>query len=150
MVDIMSKKRMLEIEETTTTDNETGEISNKLEVKRQYTIKSNEPKYIKLYDDGITLLENISNSGVVINLIMRMDYDNIISLNSISRTSIMNIFKIKERALRKILTQAIEHKIFVRIAMGVYAVNYNIAYKGKWNKDKNIKIKDMFLNYGDK
>ena len=95
-----------------------------------------EPPFIKLYISDLTAILGLPNGtkDLLHALLMKMDYENMITLTSRSKKEIAERISIKIQTFDNYLKKLTEVDILRRIARGEYKVNPNIFARGEWVK----------------
>ena len=92
------------------------------------------PPFIKLYISDLTSILGLPNGtkNLLYSLLMKMDYENMITLTSRSKKEISKRINIKIQTFDNYLKKLTEVDILRRIARGEYKVNPNIFARGDW------------------
>ena len=127
----MSRKK-IRYQETTKLVDEDGNIKQ-----QQHTniIQfPNEPPFIKLYIEDLTAILKLPNGtkDLLYSLLMKMDYENMITLTSRSKREIAERVGIKIQTFDNYLRKLVDAGIFKRIGRGEYKVNPNLFARGDW------------------
>lgn len=131
--------------EVTGYDKETGEITSQ----RKTTVSKvpNQPEFIKLYLRDILYLSDLqtNQSGLLLQLLMRMNYTNEIVLNSHVKKEIAKQLDISVGTIDNNLSKFVDGKILERIGRGVYTANPFLFGKGDWadifhNRESKISL----------
>lgn len=142
----MPEKRLLRQQtEVTGYNSETGEVTTKSTT----TVSKvpSQPEFIKLYLRDILYLSDLqtNQSGLLFQLLMRMNYTNEIVLNSHVKKEIAKQLNISTGTIDNNLSKFVEGKILERIGRGVYTANPYLFGKGDWaeifqNRESKISL----------
>ncbi|MDJ0903291.1 MAG: replication/maintenance protein RepL [Xenococcus sp. MO_188.B8] len=94
----------------------------------------NEPPFIKLYIEDLTAILKLpkGTKDLLYSLLMKMDYENIVTLTSRSKKEIAERVNIKIQTFDNYLRKLVDAGIFKRIGRGEYKVNPNLFARGDW------------------
>lgn len=94
----------------------------------------NEPPFIKLYIEDLTAILKLPNGtkDLLHSLLMKMDYENIVTLTSRSKKEIAERVGIKIQTFDNYLRKLVDAEVFKRIGRGEYKVNPNLFARGDW------------------
>ncbi len=109
-----------------------------------------EPPFIKLYISDLTAILGLPNGAkdLLHALLMKMDYENMITLTSRSKKEIAERIGIKIQTFDNYLKKLTEVDVLRRIARGEYKVNPNIFARGDWVKiTKHREEWEMIVTY---
>ncbi|MBT2695424.1 replication/maintenance protein RepL [Bacillus sp. ISL-55] len=142
----LPEKRLLRQQtEVTGYNSETGEVTNKSTT--TVTKVPNQPEFIKLYLRDILYLSDLqtNQSGLLLQLLMRMNYTNEIVLNSHVKKEIAKQLDISTGTIDNNLSKFVEGKILERVGRGVYTANPYLFGKGDWadifqNRESKISL----------
>lgn len=128
----MENKRILHSVQTTSVDRVTGEILNESKVV-QFRIPS-EPPYVKLYIDDLGRLMDLKShhKEMLLELIRKMDYENIITLTPSARSRIAERLKIKEQTFKNYLGELVKSDVLRRLAHNEFMANPDLFGRGEW------------------
>ena len=95
-----------------------------------------EPPFIKMYVEDLTAILKLpaGTKDLLYCLLMKMDYENVITLTSRSKKEIASKVGLKIQTFDNYLKKLVESGIFVRFARGEYKVNPKFFARGEWNK----------------
>ena len=127
----MSRKKIC-YQETTTVTNEDGTIKQHQQTNIIQFPK--EPPFIKLYIEDLTAILKLPSGtkDLLYSLLMKMDYENMITLTSRSKKEIASRVGIKIQTFDNYLRKLVDAKIFKRIGRGEYQVNPTLFARGDW------------------
>ena len=128
------QRKKVRYAETNTVIDENGTVRQKENIKIiQFP---NEPPFIKLYIEDLTAVLKLPNGtkDLLYVLLMKMDYENIITLTSRSKKEIAERVGIKIQTLDNYLRKLVDSGIFKRIGRGEYKVNPNLFARGQWTE----------------
>jgi Firmicute plasmid replication protein (RepL) len=126
------QRRKIRYQETTTVTNEDGTIKQKHHT--NIIQFPNEPPFIKLYVEDLTAIFKLPDGtkDLLYSLLMKMDYENMITLTSRSKKEIAERVGIKIQTFDNYLRKLVDAEIFKRIGRGEYKVNPNLFARGDW------------------
>jgi Firmicute plasmid replication protein (RepL) len=126
------QRRKIRYQETTTVTNEDGTIEQKHHT--NIIQFPNEPPFIKLYVEDLTAIFKLPDGtkDLLYSLLMKMDYENMITLTSRSKKEIAERVGIKIQTFDNYLRKLVDAEIFKRIGRGEYKVNPNLFARGDW------------------
>lgn len=107
-----------------------------------------EPKFVKLYLDDIDLIYGVGRSSieVLFELLHHMNYEGLITINTLVKKEICFKLKIKNQgSIANHLTKLVDQDILKRITRGVYMLNPYFAAKGDWRSNVR-KIRNLYKN----
>lgn len=95
-----------------------------------------ESPFIKMYVEDLTAVLKLpaGTKDLLYCLLMKMDYENVITLTSRSKKEIAQKVGIKIQTFDNYLKKLVESGIFIRFARGEYKVNPKFFARGEWNK----------------
>lgn len=107
-------------------------IEEKITVSR----KIKEDPFVKLYMRHIQLLTAASTGAqtVMLNILGRMDPENIIRITGYDKQQIANMHDVTIRHVERLLRELIERNVLKPLARSVYYVNADIFAYGEWQK----------------
>jgi hypothetical protein len=145
----MNNKKITHQTETTRVNHETGEVVS-TETSNTINIRS-EPPYIKLYLDDIEKLYSLPNnsSTVILELLKKLDYEGIISLNSTSKRKICEVVDYKIQTLNNYLGDLVKKDLFRREGRGCFRPNPHLFGKGDWSKISKERTGWLKVSYKD-
>lgn len=137
----------------TNTDHKTGKATQ-TKTKQTFIIEG-EPPYIKMYLQDIQRFYNLpaSNSPMIYELLRKLDYDGLISLNPTNKKMICEKLNWKMGSLDNYLTKVSKCGLFKKIGTGTYQPNPNIFGRGSWSKIQELReawINIEYTNEGKK
>jgi hypothetical protein len=111
-----------------------------------------EPPFIKLYLKDLAHIRNLPIwvSGVLYELLKKMDYSNEIVLNSSVKKRIADLLKIGVRSIDNALVKLVSKKVFFRLEPGVYQANPYIFGRGSWADVEKIRLTVTYSADGEK
>lgn len=126
------------IKENTTIDVSTGEIIKQ----STESIVPKEPNFIKLYLEDLVMLKDVPKwvSGILYELLKRMNYQNEIVLNSEIKRRIAGELEIVPKTIDNALVTFVKKKILIRTGKGIYIANPYLFGKGDWNNVRGIRL----------
>ncbi len=126
------QRRKIRYQETTRLVDEDGNI--KQEQHKNIIQFPNEPPFIKLYIEDLTAILKLPNGtkDLLYSLLMKMDYENMITLTSRSKREIAERVSIKVQTFDNYLRKLVDAGILKRIGRGEYKVNPNLFARGDW------------------
>ena len=126
------QRRKIRYQETTKLVDEDGNI--KQEQHKNIIQFPNEPPFIKLYIEDLTAILKLPNGtkDLLYSLLMKMDYENMITLTSRSKREIAERVSIKVQTFDNYLRKLVDAGILKRIGRGEYKVNPNLFARGDW------------------
>jgi DNA-binding MarR family transcriptional regulator len=126
------KERVVYSEMTRTVDYETGVINE--EEERKVIKLPQEPPYVKMYIEDLAAVLNlpIGVRGLLYALVLRIDYDGIITLGSTSKKKIAERLKITVGTFDNYLTKLVKAGVLRRIGRGEFEVNPHLFARGDW------------------
>ena len=126
------QRKKIRYQETTKLVDEDGNI--KQEQHTNIIQFPNEPPFIKLYIEDLTAIFKLPNGtkDLLYSLLMKMDYENMITLTSRSKREIAERVGIKVQTFDNYLRKLVDAGIFKRIGRGEYKVNPNLFARGDW------------------
>ena len=141
----MSRLNGKVIRSTTTIDVETGEVKEY----SQESVIPKEPDYVKLYLADLVMLNDIPKwvSGILYELLKRMNYQNEIVLNSEIKKRIAKELDIVPKTIDNALVTFVKKNVLFRSGVGVYLANPFLFGKGEWNNIRKIRLS---VGYGTK
>ncbi|BAY50703.1 hypothetical protein SAMD00079811_83340 (plasmid) [Scytonema sp. HK-05] len=94
-----------------------------------------EPPFIKMYVDDLTAVLKLpaGSKDLLHQLLLKMDYENVIILTSRRKKEIAERVGIKIQTFDNYLRKIVDAEIFVRIDRGEYKVNPKLFARGDWN-----------------
>lgn len=124
--------------ETIVVDSETGEVKST----QRESIVQKEPDYVKLYLADLAMINDIPKwvTGILFELIKRMNYENEIILNSVIKKRIATELGIVTQTIDNALGTFVKKQILVRVGVGVYLANPYLFGKGDWNGIRKIRL----------
>jgi DNA-binding Lrp family transcriptional regulator len=143
-------KTLAQYEETKTTNNETGEIT---ETSTSKVFKAQaEPNYIKLYLQDISYLNNLPKGidSIIFELLKYINYKHEIYINAHLKKEIAETLGKSVSYINNSIVKLVKSEIIIRVDRGVYTINSHIFGKGSW-KDiikhrKGLKL-EIFYNW---
>ena len=95
-----------------------------------------EPPYVKMYMEDLTAIMRLPSGtkDLLHHLLVKMDYENMITLTTRSKKEIAERVGIKIQTFDNYLKKIVESGIFLRVGRGEYKVNPNLFARGEWNK----------------
>jgi len=111
-----------------------------------------EPPFIKLYLKDLAHMRNLPVwvSGILYELLKKMDYSNEIVLNSTVKKRMAELLDINFRTIDNALVKLVSKKIFFRLGPGVYQANPYIFGRGNWAEVEQIRLKVSYTADGKK
>lgn len=111
-----------------------------------------EPPFIKLYLRDLAHLRNLPVwvSGILYELLKKMDYSNEIVLNSTVKKRMAELLDINFRSIDNALVKLVSKKIFFRLGPGVYQANPYIFGRGNWGEVEKIRLTVSYSADGEK
>lgn len=127
-----SSKRIINSLHTVSVDHSTGQVLNDTKIV-QFRIPS-EPPYVKLYIDDLSRLMDLKghHKEMLLELIRKMDYENIITLTPSARSRLALRLKIKEQTFRNYLNDLIKSDVLRRIGHNEFMANPDLFARGEW------------------
>lgn len=126
-------------------DNESGEILSGITEK--VGIIPKEPDFVKLYLADLAYLSHMPKwaTGILYELLLRMNYKNEIILNAgvkrvIEKEMQSKGHKITVKSISNALTNFVTNKILIREDTGVYRANPWLFGKGEWKDIRHIRL----------
>ena len=89
-------------------------------------------------------------SGILYELLKKMDYSNEIVLNSTVKNRIAELLGIGARSIDNALVKLVSKKIFFRLGTGVYQANPYIFGRGTWAEVEKIRLTVSYSADGEK
>lgn len=119
---------------------------------RKVSQVSKEPHFVKLYLKDLAHLRNLPAwvSGVLYELLKKMDYSNEIVLNSTVKNRIAEELNIHPKTIDNALVKFVSKKILFRQGKGVFLANPFIFGRGNWGEVEEIRVKVSYRANGDK
>jgi hypothetical protein len=95
-----------------------------------------EPPYVKMYIEDLTAVMKLPSGtkDLLHHLLVKMDYENMITLTTRSKREIAERVGIKIQTFDNYLKKIVESGIFLRVGRGEYKVNPSLFARGEWNK----------------
>lgn len=126
------EKRIITSTQTTVVDRGTGEVLQDNKVV-QFRLPS-EPPYIKLYIEDLGRLIDLKShhKELLLELIRKMDYENIISLTPAARSRIAQRLQIKDQTFRNYLNDLVKSDVLRRLAHNEFLANPDLFARGDW------------------
>jgi len=121
------------------TNHETGEVISSTSEK--IIQMPAEPEYIKLYLEDINKIYELPNNSILYEIMKKMDYDGIISLNKYNKDKICEILNLKPQTLNNYLQDLKKKDILQPIGRGSFMPNPNLFGKGTWKEIYNRRKK---------
>jgi len=111
-----------------------------------------EPPFIKLYLRDLAHMRNLPVwvSGILYELLKKMDYSNEIVLNSTVKKRMAELLDINFRSIDNALVKLVSKKIFFRLGPGVYQANPYIFGRGTWGEVEKIRLTVSYSADGEK
>jgi hypothetical protein len=102
-----------------------------------------EPHFVKLYLKDLAHLRELPGwvSGVLYELIKKMDYNNEIVLNSTIKNRIANNLGVVPKTIDNALSKFVQKNILFRQDKGIYLANPYLFGKGLWEDIEEIRMK---------
>ena len=124
--------KKIRFQETTQVVDENGMVKQKQQT--NLVQFPNEPPFIKLYIEDLTAILKLPNGtkDLLYSLLMKMDYENIVTLTSRSKKEIAERVGIKIQTFDNYLRKLVDAEVFKRIGRGEYKVNPNLFARGDW------------------
>lgn len=143
----MSTKQLVQETYTETVDKQTGEIDQ--QSKTQVFTFPKEPPYIKLYLEDIEKIYSLPNnsSGVIYELLKRLDYEGLIALNSTTKKMICDRTGYKLQSLNNYLGSLVKKGIFKKAGRGVFQPDPNLFGRGDWKSIYKMREAWIKINY---
>lgn len=115
-----------------TLNHETGEITH--QTSTNVVRFPSEPPFIKLYLDDLSELMQLTagEKDLLMELVRKIDYDGIISLNAASRKRICARLEIAPKSLRNRLYVMCKKEILLRLDQNEYEANPHLFARGDW------------------
>jgi len=137
--EIIMKKNLTSLEEHTTIDKATGEITTQKIIKKFKA--DTEPNYIRLYLSDISLLNKITKTEnkVLLELIKITKYLNEIDITLTIKKRIAKNLNSTVGMVTKSLSLLNKAEIVIRVDSGCYLLNPFIFGKGDWGQLKIIR-----------
>lgn len=144
----MQKKVIHELN-FSTVDHQTGEVKTDAKV-TTFQIPT-EPPFVKLYIQDLSNLYELPRNSpeLLFELLKKLDYEGMISLNSSNRKIICERTGKSEKTLANFLTTLVEHDIFRRISTGVYMPNPALFGRGEWREIHKRREMWLKVNYDE-
>jgi hypothetical protein len=138
--------KLTRITENTITDVNTGEIV-KSEISKEFYLPK-EPDFIKLYLNDVAYMSDLPKwvTGILYDLLRRMDYENIISLPSGTKRLIAEKMSINPKTIDNALGQFVKKGILIKKDTGVYLANPTYFGKGSWANIYKIRMTVSYVN----
>ena len=126
------QRKKIRYQETNQVVDENGTV--KQEQQQKIIQFPNEPPFIKLYIEDLTAILKLPNGtkDLLYSLLMKMDYENIVTLTSRSKKEIAERVGIKIQTFDNYLRKLVDAEVFKRIGRGEYKVNPNLFARGDW------------------
>ena len=126
------QRKKIRFQETTQVVDENGMVKQKQQT--NLVQFPNEPPFIKLYIEDLTAILKLPNGtkDLLYSLLMKMDYENIVTLTSRSKKEIAERVGIKIQTFDNYLRKLVDAEVFKRIGRGEYKVNPNLFARGDW------------------
>lgn len=120
--------------ETTEVDRQTGEITKETTT-NVYKMPS-EPPYVKLYIEDLSHLLNLKDhhAALILELIKKMDFENVITLTPSARDRISEKLKIQAQTFRNYLNELLKRDVFRRIGHNEFKANPELFARGSWTE----------------
>ena len=124
--------KKIRFQETTQVVDENGMVKQKQQT--NVVQFPNEPPFIKLYIEDLTAILKLPNGtkDLLYSLLMKMDYENIVTLTSRSKKEIASRVGIKIQTFDNYLRKLVDAEVFKRIGRGEYKVNPNLFAREDW------------------
>jgi Firmicute plasmid replication protein (RepL) len=119
------------------TINTDGEILEELSTRKI----QNEPDYIKLYIEHITVLGELPKwvTPILMELLKYVNYENKIILNSSIKKMIATNLEIAYKTIDNTLVKLTKAEILIREDKGIYIANPHLFGRGKWENIRRIR-----------
>ena len=126
------QRKKIRYQETNQVVDENGTV--KQEQQQKIIQFPNEPPFIKLSIEVLTAILKLPNGtkDLLYSLLMKMDYENIVTLTSRSKKEIAERVGIKIQTFDNYLRKLVDAEVFKRIGRGEYKVNPNLFARGDW------------------
>jgi len=133
-------RRLSKITEETVVDKKTGNKETNT-TRKTFWLKQ-EPEYVKLYLRDCCYLKSIPKglNSVLYSLIMIMDYNNRVVVNSFIKRQIAEDNGISFDMVNGALTKFVKAQLLTRLGVGTYQVNPFIFGKGSWDDIESIRM----------
>jgi hypothetical protein len=111
-----------------------------------------EPPFVKLYLKDLAHMRNLPAwvSGILYELLKKMDYSNEIVLNSTVKNRIAGELGIHHKTIDNALVKFVSKKIFFRLGKGVFQANPYIFGRGSWGEVEKIRLTVSYSADGEK
>jgi hypothetical protein len=131
-------------------DHQTGEKTTS-EVSNTFNVPA-EPPYVKMYLEDIQKFYDLPESGssIIYELLRKLDYDNLIVLNSTVKKIMCTQLGIKIGSLDNYLLKLTKAGLFKRIGTGTYVPNPHIFGRGKWQDIYKLREAWITIKYTTK
>lgn len=126
-------KKIIQSSEQIDIDCETGEIKS---IKKDQTFSiPQEPPYIKMYLQDLQRFYElpVSSSEMIYELLRKLDYDNLISLNSTNKKAMCEKLNWKMGSLDNYLSKLVKCGLFKKEGTGTFRPDPNIFGRGSWS-----------------
>lgn len=111
-----------------------------------------EPPFVKLYLKDLAHMRNLPAwvSGILYELLKKMDYSNEIVLNSTVKNRIAEGLGIHPKTIDNALVKFVSKKVFFRLGKGVFQANPYIFGRGTWAEVEKIRLTVSYSADGEK
>jgi hypothetical protein len=111
-----------------------------------------EPHFVKLYLKDLAHMRELPGwvSGILYELLKKMDYTNEIVLNSTVKNRIAEELGINPKTIDNALVKFVDKKILFRQGKGVYQANPYIFGRGSWHDVEEIRMSVSYKPNGEK
>lgn len=141
-----------DVEETQRLDYETGEmVVDRRHIESETRIRSDEPDFIKLYLDTVSVFMGIEKSGnqLLAYLLPTMSFaseQQICRLTSWDRKQIQEQTGMTQATISRQLRALEDKQILRKLGEGAYQVNPHIAGRGSWKDIKTLRATFDYIN----
>jgi len=128
----MNIKTLATYEETTTINNESGEVLETTSTK-QFKVES-EPNYIKLYLEDISYFNKLpkGSDGVLYEILKYINYEHEVTINMRMKNKIANTLGCSLGHVNNTIQDFAKKEVLIRVDRGVYSLNTYLFGKGSW------------------
>jgi hypothetical protein len=135
MDDLITTRKITSIEEVY----EDGILTRQ----RKHSQVGKEPNFVKLYLKDLTHLRDLPGwvSGILYELLKKMDYNNEIILNSTVKNRIAKELGVVSKTIDNALGKFVQKQILLRQDKGIYLANPYLFGKGLWEDIEEIRMK---------
>ncbi|MNC32465.1 hypothetical protein D3C75_808200 [compost metagenome] len=118
--------------ETVQLDHQTGEVTK--EASTNVFRLPAEPPYVKLYAHDLTQILKLKDhhAVMILELVRKIDYDNLISLTPSARSRIAEKLGVKDQTFRNYLNELVKADVIRRLGHNEFEANPTLFARGDW------------------